>query len=72
MGRRGLLVAVVRFVAANAGPWLNARKSVMGPVVSGSATSQPLIECPQRRPARLAVPMSAGVTRSLSNRLFMI
>src|SRR5512146_554340 len=58
-------------LAAKAGPWLNARKNVIGPVVSGKAISQPLMEWPHRRPARLAVPIIAGVTRTFRSKLFI-
>ncbi len=44
---------------------------MIGPVESGSAINQPLIECPQRRPARLAVPINTGVTINLSSSRFM-
>src|SRR5579859_2245908 len=53
---------------ANTWPWANARKNAMGPDVNGSPTSQPLTPGPQRRPARLTAPISAGVTISLSAR----
>ena len=37
--------------------------------VKGSATSQPLTPGPQRRPARLAAPISVGVRMSLRARV---
>ena len=54
--------------AANAGPCSRASRKVTGAEVSGSPTSQPLTAGPQRRPARLAAPMSAGARRILSTR----
>src|SRR5258705_7009700 len=58
-------------VAAKGSPWSSAMKNATGPVVSGSPTSQPPMDCPQRRPASVAAPISAGVTTSLSVRLSM-
>src|SRR5438128_596856 len=52
-------------VAANDVPWLSARKNAIGADVNGSPTSHPLTAGPQRRPARLAAPISAGVRTSL-------
>src|SRR5262249_20682263 len=54
--------------AANLMPASSARKNAIGPDVSGSPTSQPLTPGPQRRPARLTAPISAGVNTSLSAR----
>ncbi len=54
---------------ANATPWLSARKKAIGPEVSGSPTSQPLTAGPQRRPVRLAAPISAGVSTNFRARL---
>src|SRR5439155_15661233 len=54
--------------AANVTPWSRARKKTTGPDVSGNPTSQPLTPGPQRRPARLTAPISAGVSTSLSAR----
>ena len=51
--------------AAKWTPGSRARKKAIGPDVSGIPTSQPLTAAPHRRPARLATPTSAGVTRSL-------
>src|SRR5438552_11730628 len=55
--------------AANVVPRSSARKNAIGPEVSGNPTSQPLIACPQRRAARLAPPINAGVSTSLSSRV---
>src|SRR5438093_13004433 len=52
-------------VAANDVPWLSARKNAIGADVNGRPTSQPLTAGPQRRPARLAAPIKAGVRTSL-------
>ena len=51
-------------VAAKAGPWLSVRKSATGAEVKGKPTSQPPTAGPKRRPARLAMPISAGVRTS--------
>jgi hypothetical protein len=51
--------------AAKDVPSLRARKKVTGAEVNGRPTSQPLTAGPQRRPARLAVPIRAGVSTSL-------
>jgi hypothetical protein len=45
------------------------RKSATGPEVKGNPTSQPPTAGPQRRPARVAAPISAGVTMSFRTRL---
>src|SRR5437016_11428165 len=55
--------------AAKPAPWSSARKSATGPDVKGSPTSQPPTAGPQRRPARLAAPIRAGVTMSFSARV---
>src|SRR5579859_1253233 len=55
--------------AAKPNPWLRVKKKMIGPDVSGSAMSQPLMVGPQRRPARLAPPTRMGVRMSLSARL---
>src|SRR5215468_6752912 len=56
-------------VAANAPPSFRARKSATGADVNGKPTSQPLTAGPQRRPARLAVPISVGVRTSFRTRV---
>src|SRR6266576_2940732 len=55
--------------AAKARPWSRARKKAIGAEVSGKPTSQPPIAGPQRRPARLAPPMSTGVATTLRRTL---
>jgi hypothetical protein len=42
--------------------------SAIGPEVSGSASSQPLVIAPQRRPAKLADAMRSGVRTNLGAR----
>src|SRR5262249_17929930 len=64
-------IAPVAAAAANSGPWLSARKRVIGAEFIGQPTNHPPTAGPKRRPARLAAPISAGVrttlTRSVSN-----
>src|SRR2546422_9415494 len=55
--------------AAKARPCSRARKKAIGAEVSGRPTSQPPTAGPQRRPARLAVPIRTGVATSLRTRL---
>src|SRR5207237_9912613 len=55
--------------AAKPVPCSSARNNDTGPDVNGSPTSQPLIDGPNRRPAIVAIAMSAGVTTSLSARI---
>src|SRR5437773_4558578 len=55
--------------AAKARPCSRARKKAIGAEVSGRPTSQPPTAGPQRRPARLAVPIRTGVVTSLRTRL---
>jgi len=52
--------------AAKAGPYCSARKTEMGPEVSGRPMSSPLNTGPQRRPARVTEPMKIGVMSSLN------
>ena len=56
-------------IAAKSRPRSRARKKAIGAEVKGRPTSQPPMAGPQRRPARLAPPISAGVRRSLRVRL---
>src|SRR2546425_1440861 len=55
--------------AAKARPCSRARKKAIGAEVSGRPTSQPPTAGPQRRPARLAVPIRTGVATSFRTKL---
>src|SRR5215470_17535835 len=56
-------------VEAKARLWSRARKKAIGADVSGSPTSHPPTAGPQRRPARLAVPIKKGVAMTLRRKL---
>src|SRR5262249_51411943 len=55
--------------AANAAPCSRARINATGAEVRGSPTSQPLTAGPQRRPARLAARIRAGVRATWRTRV---
>src|SRR5204863_448644 len=55
--------------AAKCTPGPTARKKAIGPEVKGMPTSQPPTSEPQRRLARLAAPMSAGVSVNFRMRM---
>src|SRR5213075_3586339 len=55
-------------LAAKEGPGSSARKKAIGAEVNGMPTSHPLRAEPHRRPARLAAPITTGVSTSLRAR----
>ena len=58
--------------AANSNPNMYARMKEIGPVVSGSPTSSPFTAGPQRRPARVTVPIKKGVINNLKAAIIII
>jgi hypothetical protein len=56
-------------IDANCGPCSNPTNSKIGPVTTGKPDSQPAMPGPQRRPASVMPPISAGTSVSLNARI---